>query len=206
MIAVSDETRNIYEQLYAQASLLTFNWLTYRKLFVADQQQIDLLDRTGRSFFQVYHDMVLSDVILSLTRLTDDPKSDKGARVSLGRLMLHLPSGVDVQVNGALKAKIEQAVQQCAPFRPYRNTLIAHVNLNVALDPSLSSLPDISIDQIDAAVKKIQQALTFYSESVFNESHLFDPIQAIRDASSVLLYLSQGWKCLDERHQAKLRK
>jgi hypothetical protein len=206
MIPISNDARGIYEQLYSQVSLLTFNWLTYKKLFSVDQEQIDLLDRTGRSFFQAYHDTLLNDVLLSLSRITDNPKSAKGARISLRRLLLHLDLNVDPVFTSKFKTLIEQAEQDCVPVRQHRNKQVAHLSLDTVVNSRLNPLPDLNVKQIDDALGKVQKALILYSLTVLDESHLFEPIQAVRDATSLLFFLQRGLKCIDEDHEGQLSK
>jgi hypothetical protein len=205
MVTVSKDVRNIYEELYAQVSLLTFKWLTYKELFSVDQQRLGLLDRTARSFFQVYHNTLLSDVLLSFSRLTDKPNSHKGARISLRRPLLQLDSNVDSTFAATFTALVKQAEQECVPFRQLRNKVLAHLSMDVILNSHLHPLPDLTIKQLDDALKNIQTSLTAYSENVFDESHLFVPIQAVGDATSLIGYIERGLKCLDERHASQLR-
>ena len=201
MVAISKDVRRIYEELYAQVSLLTYNWLTYKDLFYQGQKRIDLLDRTGRVFFQVYHDMLLGEVMLSLSRLTDKPKSKKGARISIRRLLLHLDGDVDPSFAPRFKAMVEQAERDCLPFRHHRDNEIAHINLEAVLNSHLHPLPDLTIEQIDGALKNIQASLTLFSESVFDETHVFEPIQAVRGPASLIFYLERGVRCVDEDHE-----
>ena len=200
MKSVDKEAKTVCDQLYSEASILTFNWLTYKKLFVADQQQIELLDRTGRSFFQAYHNTLLDEIFLSLNRLTDEPKPGKGARLSLGRLLFHLAAQVDVHVRDEIRTTIDKAEKACIPFRVHRNKKLAHLNLNTALNETLNPLPEITIKQVDEALKAIQESITFYSNAILDESYMFEPFMAVRDATSVLFYLEKGWKCLEEHH------
>jgi len=206
MVTIGEDVRKIYEQLYAQASLLTFKWLTYKELFSGDQQRIGLLDRTARSFFQVYHDTLVSDVLLSFSRLTDNPKSRKAARISLRRLLYHFDRNVDQTFAANFTALVKKAELECVAFRQHRNNELAHLNMNTILNSRLNPLPDLTIKQIDEALKNIQTSLTLYSESIFNESHMFEPIQAVGGPSSLINYLECGVRCLDENHESQLRK
>jgi len=205
MAAISDDLRTVYERLYAEASLLTFKWLTYKELFIGDEQRISLLDRTARSFFQVYRDTLLSDVLLSFSRLTDKPKSSKGARISLRRLQIHLDKNVDPSFAAKFKALVDKAEQDCFAFRQHRNNEVGHLNMNTILNSRLYPLPDLTIEQIDEALKTIQMSLTTYSESMFNESHMFEPMQALRGPSSLIFCLERGVRCVDENHESQVR-
>jgi hypothetical protein len=205
MSTTSQDLRNAYERLYSEVSLLTFKWLTYKELFSGDEQRIRLLDRTARSFFQVYHDTLLSDILLSFSRIADKPKSHKGARISLRRLLIHLDSNVNPAFAAKFKALVDKAEQDCDPFRKHRNNELGHLNMNTILNSSLYPLPDLTIGQIDDALKNIQTSMTTYSQSMFNESHMFEPMQALRGPSSLIFYLERGVRCVDENHESQVR-
>ncbi len=200
MIDTSKDLRTILDRIYSEVSVLTFNWMTFKELFSSSQERLDLLQQCARSFFRVYREVLLDEILLSFSRLTDPPKSVKGARVSLRRLLLHI-SNVDKGFLRKWTDSVSEIDQACSLFRVYRNNQLAHVNLQTVLNSDLHPLPDITVDQIDNALKLIQQSITQFSENVLNESYLFQPFIVVGGPVDLVNCITRGIKGFDEDHK-----
>jgi hypothetical protein len=198
MAKVSAELQNIYDKLYFETSLVTLKWHNYKVLFVGSKEHLELLEWAASAFFLTYNDAIVSDVFISLSRLTEEPKSKKGARISLGRLLLYIDSKVDNSFYKQFDKLVNEAKQNCSAILKHRNETVGHLNLQTFLNSKIDALPEITINQVDLAIQSIQVVLTTFAAHIFNESHLFSPFIVDGDAVSLINRLLMSEKAYDD--------
>jgi hypothetical protein len=79
--AIDLEVRNLY-----------FKWKFFSQLFT-DPYRVSILNAAAGSLFQSIEDSMLSDILLSIMRLTDPPKSMRHENLSFGNLIQEISNG-----------------------------------------------------------------------------------------------------------------
>jgi len=149
---------------------LFIEWDRFKFLF-SSQKQVVLLDETASLFFRYIQRIMLNDVILHISRLTD--KKDMGKNKNL--TILCLPDLFDVPETKEKKEKIDclcdAALKTVENIREVRHKLLAHSGKNIAL--KLSPAPGLKkyVKQVDDAIAAICEPLNkicqFSSEPSF---------------------------------------
>jgi len=127
----------------------------YRQLFGTNEKHVDLLNECAGTFFNQLQTVVLDDVTLSLSRLTDPHQAFSRENVVLSQLIEKLDETAHSILIIKLKERLEIIRNKCAPFRIIRNRRIAHRDLGTALKTSIDLLPRVSRLMIEEALKEV---------------------------------------------------
>ena len=145
----------ISNQLWdAELNELQDLWATYNYLYVEDLERAAKLrkPRWGGFFWDLAHGWMVSEIILSVSRLTDPPKMGKRRILTLKALLN------DPRLSGQLKRKlgcelksIRKAVKK---IRKHRNRVVAHRDERTALGKD--ALPILQVRQIADIISRVQ--------------------------------------------------
>lgn len=98
---ISDEFSEVYEAIKNEVIWIYCHWDYYKQLFGHSPQRIDLLNETAPAFFFIIQEVLISDLITSLCKLTDTAttkiRGEEHENLSLYTLQkrLCLASGVE---------------------------------------------------------------------------------------------------------------
>ena len=134
-------------------------WEQYRKLYGHSEDRVKLLNASARGFFARLQQLMVRDVILSISRLTDPPKSVKGeANLVLSTLLEDPRLANRAELMEELKSGIDEAKRLARPIRQYRNRYIAHFDQATAIgapDDPLPPVPGSSVDNLIARIEAV---------------------------------------------------
>jgi hypothetical protein len=192
---------SVYHALWKEVVWLHVKWKLYCQLYAkAKPKRVDLLKQAADHFFGVVYRALGDDVLLHLSRLTDEPQGyRRQENLTIKRLATLAPKMLKRELRGRVKA-VDVA---CKPMRDWRNTRGAHTDLHFAL--SEQGPPGISRAQVDAAL----QALCSVMSSVATHHGLtptsFDRvIPPLGDADSLVFSLMKGIRAEDARRRRLL--
>jgi hypothetical protein len=124
------EIAEIYTPLFSQVSHLHAQWSIYRQLYVAGPETFELLKWAANGFFRVVQDTLASEILLTISRLTDAKQTGRGNRARDNLSLDQLVNSVDESKYPVLRAEINrrliQSQQACGFARDVRNKLLAH--------------------------------------------------------------------------------
>lgn len=193
--ALPQEIQDTFRSLESEVNWLHGKWIIYCQLYGTSQERIALLNKSASTFFRIIHDVLLDEVVLALTRLTDPDKSVGKDNRSFGQLIEQLDNiGKYSGLVNSLEIKLTKLNAQCAPFREWRNRRIAHSDLLTALSLHPDPLPGISRDSIKQA---LQIASAFMNEfaTFFGENYTaYDQFWMEADGEPLISILEQFWK------------
>lgn len=66
-----------FEPLFKEIMWLTAKWSEFLKLYAADKETIDLLNRSAGYFFLIVQDTLWDDILLHLSRLSGPAQTGK---------------------------------------------------------------------------------------------------------------------------------
>jgi hypothetical protein len=163
-VGLPDSARHLYELLARDMIELNARWNMYKQIYLDSPSRIALLEKSGSVFFGRLQRMLLSDVVLGITRLSDPPHQNKFENQSLLRLGEELlPRGSD-QLTKLLKHRLAEIESKCSPFRSHRNKRFAHKDLHYAVAPHEVALPRLSAKNFEAAIKSLDGFLNDVEE------------------------------------------
>jgi hypothetical protein len=71
MTSIPTDIYEVYEELKTEVTWIHGRWIVYRQLFAVSEKQIDLLNECASGFFYIIQDVLLGEVQVSLSKLTD---------------------------------------------------------------------------------------------------------------------------------------
>ena len=123
------EIAELYTPLFSQVSHLHAQWAIYRQLYVAGPETFRLLKWAADGFFRVVQDTLASEILLTISRLTDAKQTGFGNRARDNLSLAQLAHSVDETKFPVLRTQIDkclgQSRQACAFARDVRNKLLA---------------------------------------------------------------------------------
>jgi len=159
LTAFPEGTGELFHELWTNVAHLHLNWKNYRSLFGTSPERIELLNWAASLFFGLLDGILRHDVVLSIARLTDPPRSAKKDNVSLARLIDTLTPFIDTALVDELRSELNNLQSYCKPLRQLRNRLLAHDDLATALQYHPDPLPGINRAYIEGVLEKIRKLL-----------------------------------------------
>jgi hypothetical protein len=167
MTSMPSEIREVYEPLEQEIVWLHVKWQFYRQLFGADEERIELLNDIAPFLFRVCQDVLLDDVIISISRLTGQPRTrnrhSTRESLSLLRLVFLIDPSQHPQLRPAAQRKWKRVDSLCKPFRQHRHRRVAHTDLET-IKATGDLLPGISRSMIEDALESIRELMNTVCE------------------------------------------
>jgi hypothetical protein len=196
--AMGEEPGRQFSALWQELADIHSKWGEFIELFSKSEARIDLLNSAAPSFFGMLQNEMWENILLHLARLTDKPKS-------LGKANLTVQNFPEMITDSAVRAKveglIEVAVQRTEFCRDWRNRVIAHQDLDLALDRPSALLKTGSKLDVDAALEALVNIMDEVSVHFTKSGIGFDAVSPPGGAFELLTVLVDG-----VREQEKRRK
>jgi hypothetical protein len=142
----------VFNELKKEITLLHARWIIYRQLFGSSERRIELLNECASAFFAIIHEALLGEVQLTLSKLTDPPRSRKDENLSLEQLRERIDAQGQNDLANSLRNLLDDLKDKCQGMRTQRNKRLAHLDLPTAISKS-NLLPGISRQMIEEALK-----------------------------------------------------
>lgn len=168
-ISMPSEISAVYDEFRSEVTWLHGRWICYRQLFAHSPKRIDLLNEAASTFFFILQDVLLDDIQVSLSKLTDPARTGKHENLSLEQLQERLVANAEPALVLTCRSSLDLLHRQCAPFRTHRHKKLAHLDLQVALRTPATPLPDVSRQMIEDALLTLRTYLNAI-ERHFNDS------------------------------------
>jgi hypothetical protein len=186
----------LYHALWQSLAHLYGNWNEYAELFGTKPSRIGLMNRAASSFFGMLQNELWNLTLLHMARLTDSPRS-------VGRPNLSIRALPDLITDATLKAEVEGlvalALTQTEFCRDWRNRLLAHADLDLALEVPSRPLSDASRRHVNDGLAALTNVLNVLDKH-FNDSetqfHFHSPVGG---ALELLYTLDEGVRAKEAR-------
>ena len=187
---MDEETKLIYETLKKDVISFHARWQVYKQLFV-DNGNIDLLYVYTSFVFYIVQNLLIDDVILTFSRITDPAKYGHNMNCTLVQLISKLsndPAYSSLIV--ILNAKFVDLKNKCKNFRDHRNKAIAHSDLNLSLYNTLLENPDsdapippvvleeVKIKEIEDTLNSVREFMNEIERFVYNKTVAYELTRA----------------------------
>lgn len=155
--SIPSTVAEIYNELQSEVTWLHGRWICYRQLFAHSPKRIELLNESASAFFYIIQEVLLDEVQVSLSKLTDPATSGKHENLSLEQLQKRIEASADKALAEICRALLNKLHTQCEHFRTRRHKKLAHIDLDVAL--SVQTLPEVSRHMIEDALLTLRNYL-----------------------------------------------
>jgi len=165
-------------------------WLTYRDIFTDSAKRIELLNEAAGTFFYIIQDVLLNDIQITLSKLTDPAQTgkrhSKRHNLSLEQLQSQLNGHGDPDLAAECRATLDELKAQCAVFRMRRHKQLAHFDLSTSLKLSSQPLPGVSRQMVEDALHSVRTYMNaiegYYNDSGWDYEHFI-----MRDGADALV-------------------
>ncbi|MGZ5435134.1 MAG: AbiU2 domain-containing protein [Pyrinomonadaceae bacterium] len=187
---LSSEVAELYTPLFSQVSYLHAQWEIYRQLYVAGPETFQLLKWAADGFFRVVQDTLASEILLTISRLTDAKQTGRGNRARDNLSLDQLTHSVDQSKFPVLRAEIDnrltQSQQACAFARDVRNKLLAHSDLSTSLRDREAVISQATTTNIDAALVSIVHVMNAIPAHFDGSTVVYEIARMPDDGNSLL--------------------
>src|SRR5262245_18340275 len=160
-------------------------WAEYRELFATKPSRIDLMNETAPAFFARLDDVLWSDVLLHLSRLTDKPTSRGKQNLTFlqyPRLVARLP------IRDAGHAALENVESATRFVRDWRDRRLAHRDFSHAQDPTAKPLTAGSRASVEVALKAVRDLMQIPEGHFCDAEKSYDCLASAQGGPWDLLY------------------
>lgn len=177
----------------------------YRQLFAHSSKRIDLLNECASTFFYTIQHMLIGDVQIALSKLTDPPRTGANENLSLEQLQERIEKQNETKLQTSLRRILDELKQKCQIFRTWRNKRLAHLDLTKAMESTINPLPGVSRQMIEEALVLIRRYLNtiqiHYNKSETGYEHF---IMSGTDGEALISMLKYGLRYEQLIHEEKI--
>jgi hypothetical protein len=199
--------KDIYEELKGHVVWLHGRWILYRQLFDKSEKRIDLLNECASSFFYVIEDVLFRDVMLFLCKLTDPASTRTRDGNSENLSLKQLQQRVEVSephLAASLERLLKDLDDKCEDIREWRNKRLAHSDLITEMRNGASSLPGISRQMIEEALKLVREYMNMIENHYHNNTVAYDIFLMNKDADTLVSILIDGLHYKEFQQEKKI--
>ena len=183
------ETESIWRVLDEEVVQLCGRWKAYNQLFQSGKENVKLLNNSGSYIFHLLQIMIIDNVFLTLSRLTDPAQQGRNKNASLHNLVARIEGTIDEVFRLNLRVRLAELENVCKNMRTHRSKRIAHIDVNRGLKVSTEWLPSVTYGEIEDALKLICEIMEDIALALFNISPDYDPDFAYGCDGSKRLYV-----------------
>jgi len=189
---IPEELREVYSHL-ARNVIETHGALDELMFLFGTSENVSVLNATAAAFFVRHERLLIDDIILSLSRMTDEKwsasRKNRQENLSLARL-LELSDAKYRQLRTDLRKKWTEIKGTAKQLRMYRHKLLAHASLADYLSPSTKLGQDISIASIKKLLEQISDFLNAFDYFFTGVETTYSCPASYGDANDLIAYLN----------------
>jgi len=194
MSNMPESIKDLFEKLQNEILWLHTQWEIYRQLFDHSDKRILFLD-TCSSVFVVIHRVLVNEVQLSFSKLSDPARTRRDENLSLWQLQEQVKMLGDEGLSEQLRRKLDEIAEKFKVFRSRRNKRLAHFDLSTSLRPSLNPLPIVSQQMIEDALILVSEYMNTVEGHYCQRQCLYEHgIELKRDADALVTILKFGFR------------
>lgn len=153
------DIQTVYARLKQDTIELHFRWKIFRQIFASAPEDTLLLNERGSHVFFLLQHLLLENVALALSKLTDPSRLGRNRNLSVASLIDAISATGEQQLADVLQNLLAQLKDHCKKFRLLRNKRIAHADYGHAVKIEAEPLPGISRADVEAALTTLRAIL-----------------------------------------------
>jgi len=186
---MDEEFKALLQVIDEDVVQLCGKWKIYNQLFGSGQDNIELLNKSGSNVFSMLQILILDNVFLTLSKLTDPKKQGGHENTSISNLLKQLSCSMDDELFVKLETQLEELKTVCKNIRTHRNKSIAHSDISRVHKASTEFLPQITYGEIEDALKILREMMQDITVLLFGGSSGYDPDIAYGHGTDKLFYV-----------------
>ena len=183
------ELTELYDALYQDMSSLHAKWEIFNQLYVTSEETVELLNESAPSFFRICQDMLIDDILLTISRLTDPHQTYNRGNLSMERLVAYVDESKYADLRDEIEQLLIEAKSKCRFARELRNRRIAHTDLSTRLHAEANPLPALTEQQIKEAFSALRAIMNKIKMHFEDTSVLYEQVLMPGDGNSLIARL-----------------
>jgi len=150
-------SQTLLEAIEHQFVQLNYRWKVFLQLFDSGQENIDLLNASGRNVFALFQKLLIDDAMGSLCRLTDPAGTGDKTNASLKKLLEASRPNLDSSAYDNLVRILNEIEVHMKNIRTLRNKAMFHASLDhaVGVKPPIQ----VTYDEIEKSMEGVREFL-----------------------------------------------
>ncbi len=182
----------IFNRIHNEVIYIHAKWNEFESLFGTDPIRIDLMNKIAPRFFYHYQNLLLENILLGITRITDSKKTRN--KKDRERLTIHwLTSLIEVPLRGEIKKDIANINTETLFARNWRNRKIAHIEKDLALNKNHDPLPPATRDKLTKALSSLRKMMNKIQLHYFEQEFMYQESESLQ-GYHLLLKAEDGTK------------
>ena len=194
----------IFQGLKIEITWLHGRWIIYRQLFSHSEKRIELLNECASTFFYIIQDILLGEIQVTLSKLTDPATSGQFKNLSLEQLQLRVETQQELSLSGVLRQLLGDLHIKCQPFRSWRNKRLAHLDLITIMKSKLNPLPSISDEMIEEALKITRDYMNTIERHYLQSETGYEHFIMQSDGEALIAMLKFGFRYQEMEKEGKI--
>ncbi len=187
----------LFHKLWNEFAWMQIKWQEYVDLYGTSPERIELLNSTSPRFFKLIQDVLLEDILLSLSRLTDPPKTGGKENLTFNALPAFIS---DVDFHNTISELVKKAVDALGFARDWRNRHIAHRDLKLAIGDEIAPLSSVTRLKVANGISFLYKILNAIYQKYFKAELSPKVFSPMNGAISLLYILQDGLNEKKARH------
>jgi hypothetical protein len=185
----------VYNDLHNEVVWLHFEWSQYRKLFLGDNagetadDRLMVLNESAGAFFFVVQRAIADNTILSIARLTGQPKAGQ-ANLTIRRLPKLISNR---RVRKTVSELIAAGEKSWELATMWRDEHLAYRDMSLATPKRAAPLPQVAVVAVDNSLRAMRRVLNEIEVAFFGSEIHYTPHEP-SDADAVVSVLRLGLK------------
>jgi hypothetical protein len=194
----------LYKPLWNQVAWLFAKWQTYLRLFGTNEDDLNVLNRAAGSFAALIQNVLIGDLLLTASRITDTKGAGLRTNLSLETLVHAIEADKYPHVREEAEKRLFDAHTKTSFAREWRNRQIAHLDLRTALGSRADPLSPYTRGQVQEALDAIASVLNALNTRFSGSTTFFeDFIDGPGNAGALIKHLRNGLELQEWRRKDK---
>jgi hypothetical protein len=147
MSEMPETIKSTFDDLKDEVAWLHTIWENHRQLFQTSEKRRKLLAEWAYAFFLIIHQVLIDNVLLLLSKLTDPAGEGKTQRLSSETLQKRVEKHGDHKLVSELKETLGKLKEKSHVIRTHRNKRLAHIDMEVKM--KRAELDHVSVEMVE---------------------------------------------------------
>jgi hypothetical protein len=200
------DVAKVHELLDRKLLVLYLKWSFFKTLYCTSDTSVQLLDEVTSSFFRICAEVMRDDIILSICALTDPASARVQGMNRYNLTVVYLKTLIpksDSELTQRVDEILHKAKKYWRAFRQHRNRRVGHYDFETTIKKSGSIVPNLEIEETDAALKFIADVLNTIQRYYKGSETTYDGGIIVTDGAKELLEFIQRKNDLEKYFNLK---
>jgi HEPN superfamily AbiU2-like protein len=218
---LGDEVGKLYHFLHSEIIQLQFKWQEYKILYAdpdKSKKRFDIQNKSAPLFFNMIQRMHWNDIIITITRITDNAQMGGFENATLERLIKLVMNdalinnsdndeNLNIEFKNAILGSLENIKSKCSSIREFRNKILVHNDWDaISITDKATPPPKVEFLQLDEVVRELWELHNLYEGHYFKKHGVQHVSIPAGDGAFGLLHkLNDGLEMRNLRKKARNR-